>query len=128
MAGFGALIDTDGPLARYGIEHWLDSTARWLQPDGAMLLTVAHLSRASNCPAAPYLCVCGLPQPLAIRPAAQCLLNFGRYIAEIKPLPITHSDTGIAEYLVKPNDGKSTGGAGLSEKSAAGVTNSSRAK
>jgi signal transduction histidine kinase/CheY-like chemotaxis protein len=87
------------------IEHWLDSLRPLLQP-GQRVLLLCPPEQGEQLPSCAGLRLLGLPQPLAINALRSALLELYEEprIAEIKPLPRTHSDTGIAPSILVAED------------------------
>jgi signal transduction histidine kinase/CheY-like chemotaxis protein len=86
-------------------QHWLDSLRPLLQPGQRVLLLCAP-EQCQKLPRCAGLRLLGLPQPLAINALRSALLELYEEprVAEIKPLPKTHSDTGTAPCILVAED------------------------
>lgn len=87
------------------IQHWLDSLRPLLKPGQRVLLLCAP-EQCEQLPNSAGLRLLGLPQPLAINALRTALLELYEEprIAEIKPLPRTHSDTSNAPSILVAED------------------------
>ena len=87
------------------IQHWLDSLRPLLQPGQRALLLCAP-EQCQQLPSSAGLRLLGLPQPLAINALRSALLELYEEprVAEIKPLPKTHSDSGNAPCILVAED------------------------
>ncbi|MGG5872954.1 7TM diverse intracellular signaling domain-containing protein [Pseudomonas peli] len=87
------------------IQHWLDSLRPLLQPGQRVLLLCAP-EQCQQLPSSAGLRLLGLPQPLAINALRSALLELYEEprVAEIKPLPKTHTDTGNAPCILVAED------------------------